>query len=130
MPESLFFMKHRATSIQTEDGVCPVHTFEPHRPGHWPGVVMFMDGIGIRPPLFEIAERLAGGGYFVLLPDLYYRSGFKATEGSRLFSDPVLRADWQQRILPTVSAANIMRDMRAFITFLNSQATVREGTIG
>jgi len=123
-------MKQQTISIPTEDGLCPAYTFEPHRPGQWPGVVMFMDGIGIRPALFEIAERLADGGYFVLLPDLYYRSGFSAAEGARLFRDPVVTADWKQRVVPTVSAANIMRDMKAFIAFLHSQAAVREGKIG
>ena len=128
--QEISFMKQQTTSIRTEDGLCPAYTFEPHRPGQWPGVVMFMDGIGIRPALFEIAERLAGGGYYVLLPDLYYRSGFSAAEGARLFRDPVVTADWKQRVVPTVSAANIMRDMKAFIGFLNSQPTVRAGKIG
>ena len=67
-----------------------------------PAVLFFMDGIGVRPALFEIGERLASGGYFVLLPDLYYRSGFTARDGANLFSDPDVRADWTKRVLPTV----------------------------
>ena len=31
-----------------------------------------MDGLGIRPAMLEVGERLATHGYYVLLPDLYY----------------------------------------------------------
>ncbi len=34
-----------------------------------------MDGLGIRPALFDMGERMAAHGYFVLLPDLFYRAG-------------------------------------------------------
>lgn len=120
---------HETVDIRTPDGVCPTHVFEPDR-GPWPAVVLFMDGLGIRPALFEMAERLAAGGYHVVLPNLYYRSGFSARDGARLFSDPVLRADWTERVLPTVSIANIMRDMSAFLDHLDSSPAVRQGPVG
>ena len=41
--------------------------------GPWPAVIFFMDGLGIRPVMWEMGQRLADGGYLVLLPDLYYR---------------------------------------------------------
>ena len=43
----------------------------PARAGPWPAVLFFMDGPGIRPALFEMAERLVGHGYYVVLPDLF-----------------------------------------------------------
>src|SRR5918912_1419838 len=116
---------HETIQIRTEDGVCPTRAFAPAGHGPWPGVIMFMDGLGVRPALFEIAERLAGGGYYVILPDLYYRSGFQAP-GMKLFSDPALRAEWTARVLPTVSIANIMRDVPAFLAHLAAQPAVRE----
>jgi dienelactone hydrolase len=102
-------MRHEMLEIRTDDGICPAHVFEPQGKGRWPGVLFFMDGLGIRPALFEMGERMASGGYHVLLPDLYYRSGFQAP-GMALFTDPVIRADWTARVLPTVSIANIMRE--------------------
>jgi carboxymethylenebutenolidase len=116
--------------VRTEDGNCPVHVFHPDENAQWPGVIMFMDGLGIRPALFEMGERLASHGYYVLLPDLYYRSGYTATEGSRLFSDPVLREDWTKRVLPTVTIEKIMRDMPVFLDLLDESALVRHGKIG
>jgi carboxymethylenebutenolidase len=38
-------------------------------------VIFFMDGLAIRPMLWEMCQRVADGGYLVLLPDLFYRSG-------------------------------------------------------
>jgi carboxymethylenebutenolidase len=89
-----------------------------------------MDGLGIRPALFEMAERLASGGYHVVMPDLYYRSGFTAREGAKLFSDEATRADWTERVLPTVSVENIMRDMPTLLAHLDAQPEVRPGSIG
>jgi len=120
-------VSHEQIQLRTEDGLCPTHVFHPSGKGRWPGVVMLMDGLGVRPALFEMAERLAAGGYFVLLPDLYYRAGIPAP-GARLFNDAEFRAEWSKSVLPTVSIANIMRDMPAFFTYLDEQPAVRDGT--
>ena len=61
--------------IQTRDGLCPAYVYRPAGKGPWPGVLVFMDGLAIRPAMLELGERLATYGYFVLLPDLFYRSG-------------------------------------------------------
>jgi carboxymethylenebutenolidase len=122
-------MSHETVELRTADGLCPTHVFEPDGTGPWPGVVFFMDGIGVRPALFAIGDRLAANGYHVILPDLYYRTGFVAP-GNALFTDPAIRADWTARILPTVSIANIMRDMPAFLAHLESRAALPDGRIG
>jgi dienelactone hydrolase len=69
--------------IRTNDGTCPSYIYRPAASGPWPAVVVFMDGLGIRPAMLEIGERLAAHGYYVLLPDLFYRSGLAS---SGLFS--------------------------------------------
>ena len=40
-----------------------------------PGVLFFMDAIGLRPQIEEMAERIAGWGYTVLAPNAFYRDG-------------------------------------------------------
>lgn len=57
--------------IKTNDGTCPSYLYRPAGSGPWPAVLVYMDGLGIRPAMLEIGERLAANGYFVLLPDLF-----------------------------------------------------------
>jgi carboxymethylenebutenolidase len=57
--------------IKTRDGSCPSYVYRPSAGAPWPAVLVFMDGLGIRPAMLEIGERLAAHGYFVLLPDLF-----------------------------------------------------------
>ena len=60
-------------TVTTADGTCPVTLHTPDGTGPWPGVVMYPDAGGVRPTFQEMAARLAGFGYAVLLPDVYYR---------------------------------------------------------
>jgi len=124
-------MRHTERTIQTVDGRCPAHVFEPEGTGPWPAVLLYMDGIGIRPALFSMAERLAVAGYYVLLPDLFYRSGpYAPPDPRRLFADPETRADWVRRYIGTVTIESAMRDTAAFLEFLAAQASVRQPKIG
>ena len=62
-------------SVTTADGSCPVSLHTPDGDGPWPGVIMYPDAGGVRPTFREMADKLAGYGYAVLLPDVYYRDG-------------------------------------------------------
>src|SRR6476659_1174885 len=78
--------------IETRDGTCPAYVYHPAGQGPWPGVLVFMDGVGIRPAMLEIGERIAAHGYFVLPPDLYYRSGpYAPMDPRKIFGDPEQR---------------------------------------
>jgi carboxymethylenebutenolidase len=62
------------TEIATPDG--SMKTFVAHPDGSpSPAVVVFMDALGCRGALRDVARRLADEGYYALLPDLYYRFG-------------------------------------------------------
>lgn len=117
--------------LTTEDGVCPTHVFQPAGTGPWPAVLFFMDGVGIRPALFEMAERLAGHGYYVVLPDLYYRSGpYEPMDPRRIFGDPEMRQTLSQKFMGKLGQANALRDTRAVLAFLAGQPAVAPGKIG
>src|SRR5690349_14408600 len=78
--------------IKTADGVAPA--FEFGAPSS-PKVLMLIDGLGMRPAMHEIAERIAAAGFRVLMPDLFYRMGaYTSPDPTKLFTDPEVRAAW------------------------------------
>jgi carboxymethylenebutenolidase len=117
--------------IKTRDGVCPTHVSRPTAKGPWPAVLVFMDGLGIRPAMLELGERLATYGYFVLLPDLFYRAGpYEPMDAKKVFTDPEQRKILMEKFIGSASPANIMSDTRAFLDYLAAQPDVKPGGIG
>src|SRR5205807_7361614 len=117
--------------IATKDGVCPSYVFHPTGSGPWPGVLVFMDGIGIRPAILEVGERLATHGYYVLLPDLFYRAGpYEPMDAKSIFSDPERIKALREKFFAHASAPQIMSDTRAFLDYLAAQPNVKPGRIG
>ena len=76
----------------TKEGICPAHVFTPDTPGPWPAVLVYMDGVGIRPTLVDHCARLGAAGHYTLLPDLFYRPGpYEPQDPGELFADPAVR---------------------------------------
>ena len=116
--------------ITTNDGTCPSYVYRPTGGGPWPCVLVFMDGLGIRPAMLEVGERLATYGYLVLLPDLFYRSGPYEPMDPNSFSDPEKRKVLMEKFIGRAKQANIMSDTRAFLDFLAAQPDGKPGPIG
>jgi carboxymethylenebutenolidase len=117
--------------INTRDGVCPAYVYRPPGSGPWPGVLVYMDGPGIRPAMLELGERLATYGYFVLLPDLFYRVGpYEPMNPHTLFSDPEQRKMLMEKFIARATQALIMSDTRAFLDYLAAQPDAKSGKIG
>jgi carboxymethylenebutenolidase len=89
-----------------------------------------MDGVGIRPALFDMAARLAAAGYTVLLPNLYYRAGrAEPFDPATVFAEGPER-DRLTAMLQAVTPAAAMRDTGAFLAFLDARPEVEKGKIG
>jgi carboxymethylenebutenolidase len=117
--------------IKTADGNCPSYVYRPAGSGPWPAVLVFMDGLGIRPAMLELGERLATHGYFVLLPDLFYRSGpYEPMDPKVVFADPEKRKVLMEKFFALATPANIMSDTRAFLDYIAAQPDVKPGGIG
>ena len=120
-------------SIITPDGTCPVTFATPDTAGPWPGIVMYPDAGGAREVFRAMATRLAGLGYAVLVPDVYYRSGAWAPfDMAGVFEDPGER----RRLFATMKAitAEVMAaDAIRFFDYLAARPEVsgqRFGTCG
>jgi len=125
-------MRHSLVEINTQDGTCPAHVLHPDDNGPWPAALMFMDGIGMRSALVDMAARLASAGYYVLLPDLFYRVQYDPSVGYKLFTDRGSDAtkDWMSRVMGSANAANVMRDTRAFLAHFDDQPNALKGKVG
>lgn len=117
--------------IKTRDGICPSYVYQPAGKGPWPAVLVFMDGLAIRPAMLELGERVAALGYYVLLPDLFYRSGpYEPMDPHTVFSDPEKRKVLMEKFFAPATPANVMSDTRSFLDYLASRPQVKPGGIG
>jgi carboxymethylenebutenolidase len=81
--------------------------------------------------MLELGERLATYGYFVLLPDLFYRSGpYEPMDPHTVFTDPEKRKVLMEKFFALATQTNIMSDTRAFLDYLAAQPDVKPGPIG
>ncbi len=124
-------MSHTTIEIATDDGKAPAYVFQPDGAGPWPGVLLYMDGIGIRPALFTMAERLAKSGYYVLVPDLFYRGGpYEPMDPAKLFNDPAVRAEFFAKYFSQATIENMMRDTKSYLAHFVGNPKVKPGKIG
>lgn len=68
-------MIERNLEIGTPEGRMPVFVAHPDEDGPQPVVLIFMDALGIREELRDMARRIASAGYYAMLPNLFYRWG-------------------------------------------------------
>ena len=61
--------------IATKDGKTTTFITHPERGGSFPVIIFYMDAPAIREELRDMARRLGTSGYYVMLPNMYYRSG-------------------------------------------------------
>ena len=111
-------------SITTSDGTCPVHLFTPEGSGPWPGVVMYPDAGGVRDTFYQMAAKLAGFGYAVLLPDVYYRHGnWEPINMATAFGDPAER-NRLMSMIGSITQDMMASDAGAFFDYLAARPEV------
>src|SRR5271156_7256834 len=107
--------------IPTKDGRTTTFISHPERNGPHPVILFYMDAPGIREELRDMARRLATSGYYVMLPNMYYRSG--VMELGPLPADP--EAPERKRMFQLMASINIpmvMEDTRALLSYAAGQA--------
>ena len=60
--------------IPTKDGNTTTFITHPERGGPFPVIIFYMDAPAIREELRDMARRLGTSGYYVMLPNMYYRA--------------------------------------------------------
>lgn len=122
-------MERRELEVRTADGATRAWTYRGGE-GSRPGVLLYTDAYGVRPSMHEIAERLAGLGYVVLLPNVFYRAGdYPPFDKATVWSDPPERARLMA-LLQSLTPERVRSDARAYLDALAAQPGVRRDRLG
>jgi carboxymethylenebutenolidase len=123
-------MSEEQVSIDTRDGQCPAHVFTPATPGPHPAAIFYMDGLGIRPTVLEMGQRLANHGHVVLVPDLFYRAGpYQPLDPQAVFASGDVRGALAH-LLTSTDNRRAAQDTEAFLSYLDSRTDVAGSSVG
>ena len=125
-------MSRQDVTIAMPEGQARAFVFTPDQgQGPWPAVLFYMDGLGIRQTLFDMAERLASNGYYVLLPDMFWRLGpYEPLVPAEVFSSPEKRQELFGKFIASTNPAKAMADTAVFLDWLSEQPQASAGKIG
>ena len=123
-------MARTEVSITTPDGNCSATLHTPDGAGPWPAVILYPDAGGVRETFRDMADRLSGLGYAVLLPDVYYRAGgFEPFDMNTVFTDPAERSRLGE-LMGSLSTENTVSDAGEFLEFLAARPEVTGAGVG
>jgi carboxymethylenebutenolidase len=112
--------------IPTADGAMNSFVVHPEEGGPFPVVLFYMDAPGKREELHDMARRIAAVGYFVVLPNLYYRRSrdFRLMERT----EPAMAEMFG--FMRSLDRATTECDTRALLGFVDAQPDADAARIG
>ena len=122
-------MIERHLDIPTADGAMNSFVVHPEEGGPFPVVLFYMDAPGKREELHDMARRIAAVGYFVVLPNLYYRRSrdFWLTQRTEAAMAEMFS------LMATLDATTTACDTQAMLRFIDAQPhadATRVGAVG
>ncbi|WP_063728016.1 dienelactone hydrolase family protein [Streptomyces sp. RTd22] len=126
-------MPIKTLRIPTSDGQADAFAALPDHGDRHPGVLMYADAFGIRPVLREMALELAGHGYYVLVPNVFYRHGPTPVVDLPEHIGEEVRPALIAQLMPLIEAhitdERILSDADAYLRFLTAQPEVAAGPV-
>lgn len=126
-------MKEHIASIETPGGTMETFVTQPDEGGPHPVVVFYMDAIGIREELRDMARRIGTAGYCVLLPNLFYR--LAGIDDVHLDAEQieVKGSDERKRfwsLVKSATNAGVVEDTRALLDHAKTLDDAMQGPAG
>jgi len=112
--------------IPTADGAMNSFVVHPEEGGPFPVVLFYMDAPGKREELHDMARRLAAVGYFVVLPNLYYRVSRDFWLKER--TEPAMAHMF--KLMSTLDRSTTEIDTRALLAYVDAQPQADATRIG
>jgi carboxymethylenebutenolidase len=122
-------MIERQIEINTQDGRMNTFICHPERSGPHPAIIFLMDAPAIREELRDMARRLGVVGYYVMLPNLYYRSGVEEL-GSTVGEANIATRQKALQLMTTINIPLVMQDVDALIAFAARDEAAAKGAMG
>jgi carboxymethylenebutenolidase len=122
-------MIEQHAEISTKDGRMNTFICHPERGGPHPVILFFMDAPGIREELRDMARRLATVGYYVMLPNLYYRAHVEEL-GPYIGEAHAATRQRALALMATIDIPMVMDDIDALIAFTAKDAAASRGPMG
>ena len=123
-------MIEETLDIATKDGAMATFVTHPERGGPFPAVLLLMDAHGIREELRDMARRLGTVGYFVLLPNLYYRAGRDTVFGPTVVERDSPEYQRMRAVRTRMTIPPVMADVGAMLAFLDGHSAAKPGPVG
>ncbi len=120
-------MQEKDVVIETKDGAMPAFVTHPDEGGPFPVLFFYMDAPGIREELRDMARRLGTVGYYVVLPNLYYRDGAPVDIMVDRSEETMNRMFGLMR---TLSNRKIVSDTEAMLAFTTGEDKAKAGPVG
>ncbi|MFF9401491.1 dienelactone hydrolase family protein [Streptomyces sp. NPDC014744] len=121
-----------SVDIAAPDGIADAYLVHPDDGVPHPAVLLYMDAFGLRPRLRSMADRLAGAGYTVLVPNVFYRHGRAPVVELPDFIDPATRPEIFERLGPILRSLTpdlAMRDADAYLSRLADCPAAADGPV-
>jgi carboxymethylenebutenolidase len=122
-------MIERQIEIVTPDGRMSTFICHPERDSPHPAIIIFMDAPGIREELRDMARRLGTVGYYVMLPNLYYRSNVEELASAAAAANVDIRQKALQ-LMATINIPLVMQDVDALLAFAGQDKAASRGPMG
>ena len=122
-------MHEKTLDLATSDGAMETFIVHPDRGAH-PPILMLMDAPGIRDELRDMARRLATVGYYVMLPNLYYRAGRDTLYGPDVLTKGSAEQARMRAVRTKMTIPPVMDDVAAMIAHADTQDAARPGPVG
>jgi carboxymethylenebutenolidase len=123
-------MREETIDITTKDGAMETFICRPERDGPYPAVFLLMDAPGIREELYDMARRLGTAGYFVVLPNLYYRAGRDTKYGPDVLDHGSAEHARMRAVRTKMTIPPVMDDIAALLDFVAGHAEATNGPVG
>lgn len=119
-------MIERHIDIPTADGAMNSFVVHPEEGGPFPVLLFYMDAPGKREELHDMARRFAAVGYFVVLPNLYYRRTRDYWLKER--TEPAMAVMFEH--MASLGAVTTECDTRALLRYVDGQREADGKRIG